>query len=176
MAKKWYIVHTYSGYENRVTTNIYKKAKSLGLQDKIGEILIPTEPESSIEKVSKKGTKRKYFPGYIIVEMEFCEETWHLIKNTPNVTGFVGDANKPLPVPLKEIEKIKKQMVEGTAKPAQDTSFEEGMTVRIKDGPFVNFSGLIEEVKTDKKKLKVLVSIFGRATPVEVDFHQVERT
>jgi transcriptional antiterminator NusG len=177
-AKKWFVVHTYSGFENKAKKSLEEKIRLEGLQDAFGEILIPMEQVVEMVKGEKKTSKRKFFPGYILVQMEMNDRTWHLVKNTPKVTGFVGgEPNRP-PPPISDIEvqRLTTQISEGTLKPKPKVQFEEGDTVRVIDGPFSNFNGSVEEVNPDKGRLKVLVSIFGRATPVELDFMQVEKT
>lgn len=175
MAKKWYVVHTYSGYENRVKASLEERVKTSGMQEFFSEVLIPSEKIVEMVKGAKKISSRKFFPGYILVNMELNDETWHLVKNTPKVTGFVGSGNVPTFISEEDVKKITHQMEEGAAKPKPRISFEKGEGIKIIDGPFTNFTGVVEEVKPEKGKLKVLVSIFGRATPVEVDFIQVEK-
>lgn len=176
MAKKWYVVHTYSGYENKVKASIEEKVKTSGKQDLFGEILVPTEKVVDMVKGVKRTSNRKFFPGYIIINMDMNDETWHLIKGIPKVTGFVGGQETPPAVPEEEVFKITRQMEEGAVKPKPKVQFGRGENIRVIDGPFTNFAGIVEEVKPDKGKLRVLVSIFGRATPVELDFGQVEKT
>jgi transcriptional antiterminator NusG len=176
--KKWYVVHTYSGFENKAKASLLDRIRLEGLQDQFGEIDIPMEQVVEMVKGEKKTSKRKFFPGYILVEMEMNDRTWHLVKNTPKVTGFVGAASNQQPPPITEAEvkRLRTQLSEGALKPKPKVQFEEGDTVRVIDGPFSNFNGSVEEVNPDKGRLKVLVSIFGRATPVELDFMQVEKT
>ena len=176
MSKNWYVVHTYSGYEGKVKSALEEKVKATGKQDLFGEILIPTEKVVDMVKGVKKTTSRKFFPGYILINMELNDETWHLVKNVPKVTGFVGGQQAPPTIPEEEVRKISKQMEEGAVRPKPKVLFEKGESIRVIDGPFTNFNGIVEEVKPDKGKLRVLVSIFGRATPVELDFGQVEKT
>jgi len=174
---RWYVVNTYSGYENRAKMSLLQRVESEGYEDYFGDILIPTENVVEMRGGSKRTTTRKFFPGYIIVQMELTDETWHLVKDTQKITGFVGGtAKNPTPVPEREVRRITQQMEEGTTKPKPKQDFQEGETVRVTDGPFMNFTGTVEEVRPDKQKLRVLVSIFGRATPVELDFMQVEST
>lgn len=175
MAQQWFVVHTYSGFENRAKQNLEERVKNLGKSHLISEILVPTETVVELVKGKRKTSQRKIFPGYILVKMELNEETWHIVRETPKITGFAGDGTKPIPISEKEVEEILSQMKEGGAKAKPKVSFEAGDSVRVIDGPFANFIGTIEEVKPDKRKLKVLVSIFGRATPVELDFIQVEK-
>lgn len=176
MAKKWYVVHTYSGYENKVKQALDEKVKSSGKQDLFGEILVPSEKVVEMVKGVKRTTSRKFFPGYILINMELNDETWHLVKGIPKVTGFVGGQEAPPTVSDDEVKKITRQMEEGAVRPKPKVLFGRGENIRVIDGPFTNFNGIVEEVKPDKGKLRVLVSIFGRATPVELDFGQVEKT
>ena len=185
MAKKWYVVHTYSGFENKARKSLEDRIKLAGLGDQFGEILIPMEQVVEMVKGEKRTSKRKFFPGYILVQMEMTNETRHLVESTAKVTGFVGaqkaDAKtKELPPPPsvtdQEVMRLTSQISEGTLKPKPKVQFEQGDQVRVTDGPFSNFNGTIEEVNPDKGRLRVLVSIFGRATPVELDFMQVEKT
>ena len=175
MSKKWYVVHTYSGYENKVKCAIEEKVKTLGKADLFGEVLVPTEKVVGMVKGVKKTSSRKFFPGYILVNMDLTDEAWHILHAIPKVTGFVGGSITPPPVSEEEVAKIMRQMEEGAVKPKPKVLFERGENVRVVDGPFTNFTGMVEEVKPDKGKLRVLVSIFGRATPVELDFVQVEK-
>ncbi len=176
MAMKWYVVHTYSGFENRAKQNLEERIKNLGKEQYFASILIPTETVIEPAKGGKKKTsQRKIFPGYLLVQMELNEETWHIVRSTPKITGFAGDSLRPTPLSDKEVEDILSQMKEGVSKAKPKVSFNVGDSVRVIEGPFVNFIGTIEEVKPDKRKLKVLVSIFGRSTPVELDFIQVEK-
>ncbi len=173
---KWYVVHTYSGYENRVEQTLKERIKQHDAEHLFSEILVPRETEE--QKGDRRGAARKFFPGYIFVKMELNTETWHIVKDTPRVSGFVGGGKDPgscRPVPEHEVARITNQMTEGAARPTPTVRFEEGETVRVTDGPFANFSGTVDEVNADKAKLRVLVSIFGRATPVELDFSQVEK-
>lgn len=173
---KWYVVHTYSGFENKAKLALQERIQTEGLQDRFGDILIPTESVVEMKKGAKRTTTRKFFPGYIIVQMHLDDETWHLVKNTQKITGFVGgNARRPTPMPEREVLRISQQMEDGTSRPKAKQTFEEGVQVRVIDGPFMNFTGVVEEVKPEKQKLKVSVAIFGRPTPVELDFMQVER-
>ena len=174
MGKNWYVIHTYSGFEGRVKATIEEKVSSLGLQDKIGQVLIPTENVVEIREGKKRVSTKKFFPGYVLVEMEFSDDTWQLIKNTPKVTGFVGGGEKPAPLSAEEIETLLKQIDTGTAVSREKVQFQKGNSVRIIDGPFLGFNGVVDEVNQDQNKVKVLVSIFGRSTPVELGFIQVE--
>jgi transcription termination/antitermination protein NusG len=173
---KWYVVHTYSGYENQAMRSLHKKIEQDNLKEYFGEILVPVE--QVIEKVNGKNrtTKKKFFPGYMLVQMELNDASWHAVKNTPKVTGFVGDAKRPPAIPEHEVQRLRDNLSAGTLKPTVKISFDQGENVRVIDGPFSNFNGVVEEVNADKQKLRVLVSIFGRSTPVELDFTQVEKT
>lgn len=174
MSMKWYGVHTYSSFENKVRLNLLESIKNEGMEDFFDEILIPCETVVELKKGEKKTSSRKFFPGYILVKMELTDETWHLVKETAKVTGFVG-GNTPFPIADEEVDKITRRMEEGAEKPRPKVLFEVGETVRVVDGPFQNFSGVVEDVKPDKGKLRVTVTIFGRATPVELEFMQVEK-
>jgi len=178
MALKWYTVHTYSGHENKARLALLDRIKNASLEEHFGEVLIPTESVVEMVKGQKRTTTRKFYPGYMFVQMEMSDEAYHLVKNTPKITGFLGaeKGNKPIPVPESEIAAINTQMTEGAIKPKPKVLFEEGETIRVIDGPFSNFSGIVEEVRPEKQKVRVLVSIFGRATPVELDFSQVEKS
>ncbi|MDI6729369.1 MAG: transcription termination/antitermination protein NusG [Thermodesulfovibrionales bacterium] len=173
MAKNWYVVHTYSGFEEKVKASIEERIKLKGLEDKITRILIPTEKVIELKGKKKKEMDKKFYPGYILVEMDLDDETWHLIKNTLRVTGFVGGA-KPVPLPQEEIDVILQQLERGPA-PVVKSRFEKGESVRITDGPFTNFVGYVDEVDMDHGRLRVMVSIFGRQTPVELAFSQAEK-
>lgn len=175
MSKKWYGVHTYSGFENKVRLNLLERIKNEGMEEHFDEILIPSETVVELKKGEKKTSSRKFFPGYILLNMELTDETWHIVKETAKVTGFVG-GNTPFPIPDEEVNKIARRMEEGAEKPRPKVQFEVGETVRVIDGPFLNFSGVVEDVKPDKGKLRVTVTIFGRATPVELEFMQVEKS
>jgi transcriptional antiterminator NusG len=175
VAHNWYIVHTYSGFEYKVKQALEEHIKAQGKEAYFSEILVPIEKVVELVKGERKTSSRKFYPGYIMVRMELNDDTWHLVKNTPKVTGFVGDKNKPVPIPDEEAEKVLAQMAEGAIRPKPKFFFEEGDEVRVVDGPFSNFNGVVEEVKPDKGKIKVLISIFGRSTPVELDFVQVAK-
>ena len=175
MELKWYIVHTYSGFEHKVKTTLEERIQTLGQEKYFGKILVPTEQVIELKRGQKKTSTRKFYPGYIMVQMVLNEETWHTVRNTGKVTGFVGGGMNPPPVPDEEAERIIKQMEEGISKPKPRYTFEEGDEVRVIDGPFNNFQGIVEEVKPDKEKLRVLITIFGRSTPVELDFIQVHK-
>jgi transcriptional antiterminator NusG len=178
MAMKWYVVHTYSNFENQAKKSLEEKIRLEGLQDQFGQILIPMEQVVEMVKGERKTSKRKFFPGYLFVQMELNDRTLHVVKNTPTVTGFpgVGAHETPTPISDKEVERLTSQISEGVLKPKPKVQFEGGDTVRVIDGPFANFNGTVEEVNPEKGRVKVLVSIFGRSTPVELDFMQVEKT
>src|SRR5512143_991235 len=175
MAKAWYVIHTYSGYEHKAKAALEERIRTLGKQEQFGDVLVPAEKAVELVKCRKKTSSRKFFPGYILVNMELNDETWHIIKSTPKVTGFVGDATNPAPISEAEVQDITNQMAEGAARPKPKVLFETGESVKVIDGPFQDFKGVGEEVTADKGKLRVLISIFGRATPVELDFVQVEK-
>ena len=174
MAKQWFVVHTYSGYEKKVRESLLNRIVTEGMQERFGDVLIPAGTVLEMRKGKKKTGTRPFFPGYLLVNMELDESTWHLVRHTPKVTGFVG-GQRPAPIPDSEVDDIKSQMLEGRLKPKPKISFSEGENVRVIDGPFSNFSGTVDSIKPDKGKVIVLVSIFGRATPVELDFTQVEK-
>jgi transcriptional antiterminator NusG len=174
---RWYVVHAYSGMEKAVERNIIERINRAGMQDKFGRILVPMEEVVEIKNGQKKTTERKFFPGYVLVEMVMADDTWHLVKHTNKVTGFVGGAKtRPSPISEAEVMKIVNQMQEGTEKPRHKVEFMPGEYVRIKDGPFTDFNGSVEDVNYDKSKVRVSVTIFGRATPVELEFSQIEKT
>jgi transcriptional antiterminator NusG len=174
---RWYVVHAYSGMEKAVERNIIERIARSGMQEKFGRILVPMEEVVEIKNGQKKTTERKFFPGYVLVEMVMDDDTWHLIKHTNKVTGFVGGAkNRPSPISETEVKKIVSQMQEGTEKPRHKVEFVVGEYVRVKDGPFTDFNGSVEDVNYEKSKVRVAVTIFGRATPVELEFSQIEKT
>ena len=174
---RWYVVHAYSGMEKAVERNIVERITRAGMQAKFGRILVPMEEVVEIKNGQKKTTERKFFPGYVLVEMLMDDETWHLVKHTNKVTGFVGGAkNRPSPISEAEVMKIVTQMQEGTEKPRHKVEFVVGEYVRVKDGPFTDFNGSVEDVNYDKSKVRVAVTIFGRSTPVELEFSQIEKT
>lgn len=175
MTRQWYVVHTYSGYEKKVKESLQNRIEAEGVQDRFGDVLIPSETVVEMKKGKKRTGTRSFFPGYLLVQMELDEKTWHLVRHTPKVTGFVG-GKSPAPIPQSEVEEIRSQMAEGRLKPKPKVTFTEGESVRVTDGPFSNFNGLVESIKPEKGKVVVLVSIFGRATPVELDFTQVEKS
>ena len=176
MAKNWYVVHTFSGFEHKAKAALEDRVKTLGKQDLFGEILVPAEKVVELVKGKKKTSSRKFFPGYILAQIELNEETWHIVKDTPKVTGFVGWGTNPPTVSDDEIKEITKQMEEGAIKPRPRVIFSTGENIKVIDGPFSDFNGVVDEVRPEKGKLRVLISIFGRATPVELDFVQVERS
>jgi len=176
LAKRWYVVHAYSGMEKAVERNLRERIDRAGMQDKFGRILVPTEEVVELKNGKKAVTERRFFPGYVLVEMFMDDESWHLVKHTSKVTGFVGGAkNRPAPISEAEVMKIVNQMQEGIEKPRPKVEWTVGEIVRVKEGPFTDFNGAIEEVNYDKSKVRVSVTIFGRATPVELDFGQVEK-
>ena len=174
-AKQWYIVHTYSGFEAKVRDGLRQRAEALGMGDVIEEILIPTEEVVEVREGRKTKSTRKFFPGYVLVKMEMSDEAWHIVKDTPRVTGFVGTGNKPVPLSDEEVERILNQVTVAAKKPKPKLEFRIGETVKIMEGPFSNFTGQVEEINEDRSTLKVMVTIFGRATPVELGFLQVEK-
>ncbi|MAK43338.1 MULTISPECIES: transcription termination/antitermination protein NusG [Spongiibacter] len=176
MAKRWYVVHAYSGYEKKVASALKERIELSGFEDRFGEVLVPTEEVVEMRGGQKRKSERKFFPGYVLIEMELDDDTWHLVKETPRVMGFIGGkADKPAPITQKEADAIL-QRVESGDKPKPKTLFEPGEMVRVIDGPFNDFNGVVEEVNYEKNRLHVAVLIFGRSTPVELDFGQVEKT
>jgi transcriptional antiterminator NusG len=173
MSKNWYVIHTYSGYENKVKTNLEHRIVSTGLSDKIFNVVIPVEEVMEIKSGKKIITEKKIFPGYILVEMDLCDDSWYVVRNTPGVTGFVGSGVRPTPLSNEEVEKILKK--KGFEKPKPKTEFVEGQSIKVISGPLAEFAGTISEINLDQNKLKVLVSIFGRETPVELTFDQVAK-
>ena len=177
MAKRWYIVHAYSNFEKKVAESLREQSQARGLADSFEDILVPSEKVSEVRRGRKIDTERKLFPGYVLVKCELTDEIYHLIKNTPKVTGFLGaDKSKPIPIPDAEAQRILQQMQEGIERPRPAITFEIGEQVRVADGPFASFNGTVEEVDDGRSRLKVAVSILGRATPVELEFGQVEKT
>lgn len=175
MAKNWYIVHVYSGFEAKAKEALLERVKQNKMDDKFEEVLIPAETVVEVKKGEKRSKSKKFFPGYIFVKMELTNETWHLLKNTPRITGFVGNSTNPPTVPEDEVLRITQQIKEGKMKPKIKIEFEKGESVRVKEGPFANFAGTVDEVNPEKGRLKVLVSIFGRSTPIDLEFQQVEK-
>lgn len=174
MAKEWYVVHTYSGFENKVRLNIMEQFRISGIEEQLGEIVVPTEQVVEMKGGKRRTSNRKFFPGYILIEMDCDEQSWYLVKNTPKVTGFLGGTS-PSPLSEAEVQNVVKQMKGEAEKPAHKVEFEKGENIRVVDGPFVNFTGVIDEVHPDRGKVKVMVSIFGRTTPVELEMLQVEK-
>ena len=173
--KRWYIVHAYSNFEKKVAEDIRQQAERNGLGDLFDEVLVPTEKFVEVRRGRKVESERKFFPGYVLVKMAMTDDAYHLIKNTPKVTGFLGSDNKPMPITNAEAERLLSQVEEGVDKPMPTVNFEVGEQVRVSDGPFASFNGLVEEVDEERARLKVTVSIFGRATPVELEYNQVDK-
>jgi transcriptional antiterminator NusG len=175
MASRWYVIHVYSGFEKKVATAIREQAEQKGLGERFEEILVPTEEVVEVKRGAKVNSERKFFPGYVLIKMDLDDETWHLVKNTAKVTGFLGGRGKPLPISDAEAARIIHQMQEGIERPKPSITFEIGEQVRVSDGPFTSFNGVVEDVDEEKSRVKVAVSIFGRATPVELEYSQVEK-
>lgn len=175
MALRWYVVHVYSGFEKKVAQSIEEQARQVGMEDYIAQVLVPTEEVIEMRRGAKVNAERKFFPGYILVHMELTDETWHLVKNTPKVTDFLGGQGRPTPITDAEAERILYQVQEGVERPKPSVTFEIGEQVRVCDGPFNSFNGMIEDVDEERSRVKVAVSIFGRSTPVELEYTQVEK-
>ena len=175
MAMRWYVLHVYSGFEHKVKEAINEKARKLKLQERVGEIMIPTEEVVEVKRGQRVNAERKFFPGYVLAKLDLTDQVWHMVKDTPKVTGFLGANNKPAPVSQREAEALIKQIQEGVDSPRPSITFDIGEEVKVADGPFASFNGMVEEGDEEKGKLKVSVSIFGRATPVELDYAQVEK-
>jgi transcriptional antiterminator NusG len=176
MSKKWYVVHAYSGFEKTVQRTLTERVTRAGMQEQFGRILVPVEEVVEMKSGQKNISERKFFPGYVLVEMDMTDESWHLVKSTPKVTGFIGGTStRPTPISEKEVQNILHQIQEGVEKPRPKVLFENGEMVRVKEGPFTDFNGTVEDVNYDKSKIRVAVTIFGRSTPVELDFGQVEK-
>ena len=175
MSQKWYIIHTYSGFEKKVEEAIKERAKSRNLEHLVTEVLVPTETVEEMVKGERKLSHRKFYPGYVLVKMELTDDSWHLVKDTPKVTGFVGSKDEPVAIPEEEAEKIIAQMQEGVLRPKPKIRFEQGDKVQVTDGPFANFAGVVDEVRPDRGRVRVMISVFGRPTPVELEFTQLEK-
>jgi transcriptional antiterminator NusG len=175
MAMRWYVLHVYSGFENKVAEAIKDKAKKKGLEDKVEDIMVPKEEVIEVKRGQKVNTERKVYPGYVLAKLDMNDDLWHMVKDTPKVTGFLGAANKPVPISEKEAARLLQQLQEGVERPKPSVTFEIGEEVKVSEGPFASFNGTVEEVDEEKATLKVSVSIFGRATPVELEYGQVEK-
>jgi transcriptional antiterminator NusG len=175
MAKRWYVINTYSGYEQKVKANLESRIKSMGMEDKIFQILIPSEEVTETRNGKKRVTNKKFFPGYLLVEMDLDENSWYVVRNTPKVTSFVGVGNKPTPLPEEEVTAILEHIGKRRERRALKTQFDKGDLVKVMEGPFANFSGTVEDINPERERVKVMVTIFGRQTPVELEFHQVEK-
>ena len=175
MAMRWYVVHVYSGFEKKVAESIREQARQKGMEGSFEEVLVPTEEVVEMRRGQRINSERKFFPGYVLTKMDLTDETWHLVKNTPKVTGFLGSRGKPSPMSEAEAQRIQHQVQEGVERPKPSITFEIGEQVRVSDGPFTSFNGMVEEVDEERSRVKVAVSIFGRATPVELEYTQVEK-
>lgn len=175
MAQRWYVLHVYSGFERKVAESIREQAETQAMADLIPEVLVPTEEVVEVRRGQKVSSERKFFPGYVLVKMDLTDESWHLVKNTPKVTGFLGGRGKPVPISEREAQNLLRQVQEGVERPKPSITFEIGEQVRVADGPFMSFNGVVEDVDEERARLKVAVSIFGRSTPVELEYTQVEK-
>ena len=175
MASRWYVIHVYSGFEKKVATAVREQAEQKGVAERFEEILVPTEEVVEVKRGAKVSSERKFFPGYVLVKMDLDDSTWHLVKNTAKVTGFLGGRGRPSPISENEAARIMRQVQEGIERPKPSITFEIGEQVRVSDGPFTSFNGVVEDVDEEKSRIKVAVSIFGRATPVELEYSQVEK-
>lgn len=176
MAHRWYVLHVYSGFEGKVADAIMEKARKQGLEDRFEEVMVPKEEVVEVRKGQKVNAERKFFPGYVLIKMDMSDEAWHLVKDTPKVTGFLGGGNRPVPISEKEAQQIVTQMQDGVQAARPSISFEIGEEVRVTDGPFASFNGVVEEVDEERARIKVSVSIFGRSTPVELEYTQIEKS
>jgi transcription termination/antitermination protein NusG len=175
MTARWYVIHVYSGFEKKVAASIDEQVKQKGMEDKFEKVLVPIEEVVEMRRGAKISAERKFFPGYVLIKMEITDETWHLVKNTPKVTGFLGGSGRPSPISEAEAERIMHQVQEGIERPKPSVTFEVGEQVRVSDGPFTSFNGMVEDVDEERARVKVAVSIFGRSTPVELEYAQVEK-